>query len=161
MFEALEISSSGLSAQRKKMNAVASNIANVETTRTPNGGYYKKKKVVFSHMKNKTSFAASIKGEALKLARTHSKHLGASNRKSSEQTEFSKVSASEVIDRAQGPKWVYDPSHPDADQEGYVAMPNINIITEMVDMMTATRAYEANVTAVEASKNMATKALEI
>ncbi|MDY0187982.1 MAG: flagellar basal body rod protein FlgC [Syntrophus sp. (in: bacteria)] len=133
------ICSSGFAAQRSKMDVIASNLANVSTTSTPEGGPYRRKIAVFSseHVNKKFSFGDKLR-DAVK-----------------------QVSLKEVIqDRADARK-VYNPSHPDADEQGNVAMPNVNVVTEMTDMITASRAYEACVTAFDATKNMALKTLDI
>lgn len=129
IFRAMQISASGLTAERFRMDLIANNIANVNTTRTAHGGPYRRKTAVFA--------------EKLEAAR------GAGVRV---------LSVSE--DRTE-PRLVFEPEHPDADELGYVAYPNVNIVQEMVDLITATRAYEANVTALNASKSMFLKALEI
>jgi len=121
------------------MDVIASNLANVSTTSTPEGGPYRRKIAVFSseHVNKKFSFGDKLR-DAVK-----------------------QVSLKEVIqDRADARK-VYNPSHPDADEQGNVAMPNVNVVTEMTDMITASRAYEACVTAFDATKNMALKTLDI
>ena len=139
--DALRISSSGLTAQRLRMNLISSNLANINTTRTSQGGPYKKKDAVFAAQTDRQSFRNMLKSQM--------------TGKSSE------VRIAGIIDDPRPPQLKYDPQHPDADKNGYVAMPNINLIEEMVNMMSATRSYEANVTAVKATKNMALKALEI
>jgi len=121
------------------MDVIASNLANVSTTSTPEGGPYRRKIAVFSseRVNKKFSFGDKLR-DAVK-----------------------QVSLKEVIqDRADARK-VYNPSHPDADEQGNVAMPNVNVVTEMTDMITASRAYEACVTAFDATKNMALKTLDI
>lgn len=140
-FSALKIATTGLSVQRTRMNLTTSNLANVETTRTAEGGPYKRRTAVVGAVPLSESFE-EVFGDAL-----HDKTHGA---------EVIAVSA----DVSQG-RLVYDPSHPDANGEGYVEMPNVNPINEMVDMLTASRAYEANVTAVKAIKSMAQNALDI
>ncbi len=139
--DALHVSSSGLTAQRLRMNLIAGNLANVNTTRTPEGGPYKKKDAVFAALPVRDSFQdllTSVGSEKL-----------------------SKVKVVGIIDNPRQPLSKYNPSHPDADDNGFVAMPNINLVEEMVNMMSATRSYEANVTAIKATKDMALKALEI
>lgn len=140
-FSALRISTTGLSVQRTRMNLTSSNLANVETTRTAEGGPYKRRTAVVGAVPLSETFE-EVFGDAL-----HDKTHGA---------EVISVSA----DASQG-RLVYDPSHPDANGDGYVEMPNVNPINEMVDMLTASRAYEANVTAVKAIKSMAQSALDI
>lgn len=132
MFEAMRISATGLAAERLRMDLIANNLANINTTRTAEGGPYKRQSAVFAEI----------------MSRTRGPGGGG-------------VRVVEVSRDTSPPQLVYDPGHPDADATGYVAMPNVNVINEMVDMITATRAYEANVTAVNSFKEMFLKALEI
>ena len=141
LMDALHMSASGLSAQRIRMNIISSNLANVNTTRTEDGGPYKRKDPVFAAMPKENSFSDVLKSK-------YDDHL-------------SEVKVIEVKEDNRSPLSKYDPSHPDADKKGYVLMPNINVMEEMVNMMMATRSYEANVAAISATKKMALKALEI
>lgn len=161
IFRAIEISSTGLSAQRLKMNVVSENIANAETTHTPQGGPYRRQRVRFSEQGDFSPFGSELRKAGLQLRRTEPEHLVNPARPTSRQDNVSVVEAKEFVDPNSTPKRVYDPSHPDADAQGFVAMPDINIVTEMVDMMVASRAYEANITAVDAAKQMAERALNI
>jgi flagellar basal-body rod protein FlgC len=155
--------SSGLTAQRKKMEAVASNIANSETTRTEDGRPYRRKSIVIKE----SSFARTMKlptvRPSMRLSATSPLHIreprfGGERYGVAEEP----VMESEEIEAAPDEvKMVYDPQHPDANAEGYVAYPDVNPLEETVDMMTATRAYEANIAAMEAFKSMVQKALEI
>ena len=140
IFQTLQISSSALKAQQIRLNTISSNIANIETTRTPGGGPYKKKTVVF-----KTTPISNF-----------DKHLAHNM-----QNTMKGVEVSKIVTINSPAKKIYDPSHPDAGADGYVSMPNVNLLKELADMMTATRAYEANVTTVKSAKRMALKALEI
>lgn len=137
--KALEISGSALTAERTRMNIAAMNMANANTTRTLEGGPYRAKSVVF---------------ESRELE-DFSGHLDAASR------QLRKVEVSAVVEDQAPFKEVYDPSHPDADENGLVLMPNVNVVEQMVDMMNARRSYEANVTSLDAVKRMALKALEI
>lgn len=139
LFNSMEISSSALKAQRLRLNTISSNIANIETTRTPEGGPYKKREVVFRS--TDSIFAQKLEH-----------HL---------RGTLQGVEVAEIRNSSAPPKLIYDPSHPDAGADGVVLMPGINLFEEMADMMTATRAYEANVTSIKAAKRMALKALEI
>jgi flagellar basal-body rod protein FlgC len=132
-----KICGSGLAAQRAKLNVVTSNLANISTTRTLEGGPYKKKTIALSAENIEGNFDPAIK-EALKSVRVD-----------------------EVKEDPNGVKMVYDPAHPDADAKGFVAMPNINVMMEMADMLAASRAFEACVTAFDSTKSMALKALDI
>ena len=140
-FDAIHASSSGLSAQRLRMNLISGNLANVNTTRTREGGPYRRKEAIFAARPLEESFKKI-------LADRQNKQL-------------SIVEVDRVIEDSNSPVMKYDPQHPDADEKGYVAMPNINVMEEMVNMISATRGYEANVTALKAAKDMASRALEI
>jgi flagellar basal-body rod protein FlgC len=139
IFSALRISSSGLSAERLRMDVIANNIANAETTKTSDGGPYRRKIVSFEENLNRSLDKVNGKYE--------DKLLG--------------VKASKISEDQSPTKKVYDPSHPHADKDGFIEMPNVNILNEMVDLIAASRAFEANVTAINAEKQMAMKALEI
>jgi len=140
-FTAINVSSSGLSAQRTRINVASSNLANVETTRTEEGGPYKRREVVLAAVPFHRAF------EDVQRADIH------------EQTHT--VEVSNIVSDQNEPRLVYNPDHPDARDDGYVAMPNINPISEMVDLLTTTRSYEANVSAMRASKSMALEALKL
>lgn len=131
LFEAMKISATGMAAERVRLDVIANNLANINTTRTAEGGPYRKQTVVFSEVVD----GLTKKGAGVRVAA--------------------------IAKDNSPPQLVYNPGHPDANEEGYVAMPNVNVVNEMVDMITATRAYEANVTAVNAFKGMFLKALEI
>ena len=137
LFSAFKICGSGLAAQRAKMAVITSNLANVNTTRTPEGGPYQRRIIVFSAEPAGDSFKTEL-GDALRMVKVEG-----------------------VIADKDGIKRVFDPQHPDADKDGYVAMPNVNVVTEMADMIMANRAYGACVTAFDATKNMALKTLEM
>ncbi len=161
-FRTLAVAADGLSAQRHKMNVVAENIANAETTRTPEGGPYRRQRVVLTAPRQVTSFSSALEAAHLQMRRTHDEHRGPSAPGSAAvRKEGQFLIAKDKIDPTDQPQMVYDPTHPDANKDGYVAMPNIDIITEMVDMMAAQRAYEANTTTVESVKQMVNKALDI
>ncbi|MFN2363152.1 MAG: flagellar basal body rod protein FlgC [Halarsenatibacteraceae bacterium] len=145
MFNTFNISASGLTAQRTRMDAISDNIANVNTTRTPEGGPYRRKMPVFNARQSEDRFSNMFRNK-----------IGLSSTASRQGVEISEIAED------QAPfKTVYDPGHPDANEEGYVEKPNVNITMEMVDMIDASRAYEANVTALDTSKNMAMRALDI
>ena len=140
-FDAIHASSSGLSAQRLRMNLISGNLANVSTTRTREGGPYRRKEAIFAARPLEESFKKILADRQME--------------------QLSIVMVDRVIEDSNSPVMKYDPQHPDADEKGYVAMPNINVMEEMVNMISATRGYEANVTALKAAKNMASRALEI
>jgi flagellar basal-body rod protein FlgC len=141
LLKSMKISASGLAANRKRIEAISSNIANAQTTRTAEGGPYRRKEVVFGSEPARDKFADILEGEIDAKAET--------------------VHVTEVISSDKPPILKYDPSHPDANKDGYVAMPDINVMKEMADMISAQRAYEANISAINTSKSMAVKALEI
>lgn len=163
IFSGLEISASGMRAQRIRQNAISSNIANAETTRTDDGGPYRRQFVVFTAQSDQRDVRLLNKEPALQGMRTASGHLPIppANFPRDERFFGNGVAVAEIREDSRPPKMVYDPAHPDADGKGYVAMPNINIIEEMTDMIAATRAYEANVTAFNAAKSMAAQALQL
>lgn len=143
-WESLRISASGLFAQRLRLDTISNNIANAQTTRTAEGGAYKRKDVVF------TAQAANTR-----LPKFIADRIGLP-----EQIRGGVRVAQIVTDTEEGPQ-VYDPNHPDADANGYVRYPNVNPVVEMTNMLSATRSYEANLAVVEAAKRMALKALDI
>jgi flagellar basal-body rod protein FlgC len=141
VFSAFDISASGMTAQRTRLDVISQNIANVNTTRDAEGNQYNRKTVVFQE-KGYVSFndalcsATGMVGNGVKISAI-------------------------VEDTDTEGRMVYDPSNPDADEDGYVMYPNVNTVTEMTNMIDASRSYEANVTAFNAAKNMALKALEV
>ncbi|PJA26637.1 MAG: flagellar basal body rod protein FlgC [candidate division Zixibacteria bacterium CG_4_9_14_3_um_filter_46_8] len=161
IFSSFKVSSSGLSAQRRRMDAVASNIANSETTHGPDGTFYKRKRVYFAEDLKQKEFFDEFRQASVKLARTNAHHLAGISAAKREEAGISMVKANEQLDTEDNFKLVFDPTHPDADEKGYVKLPDINVIGEMVDLMVSSRAYEANIVAIDASKNMAMKALDI
>ena len=140
-FNALHISASGLAAQRLRMNLISANLANINTTHTKAGGPYRRKDPVFAAQAPAPTFREMLRHR---------------------QKEFLKeVAVVGIVEDSRPPIEKYDPTHPDADEKGYVAMPNVNLMEEMVNMISATRSYEAGVTAIQSAKDMALKALEI
>ncbi len=159
--KAIDISATGLTLQRQKMDAVAQNIANAETTRTKEGGAYRRRRVVVSETKENVPFQTVMSQARSSLSRTNAKHMTRMKRISNNNINISKAAGQEIIDPASSYRLVHNPDHPDADEKGMVKMPDIEIVNEMVDMMTASRAYEANTMAILTSKEMAKNALEI
>lgn len=158
-FSALEISASGLSAERKRMDAIASNIANANTTKTEEGGPYKRKITTFNETTKTTPFDQILDSEKMKLRTTNNSHLLPEDY-GRDKYKLDGVEAKINRDKSE-PNLIYDPTHPDANSEGYVSMPNINVVSEMVDLINSSRSYEANVTALNAFKGMARNALMI
>ena len=160
IFTGLNISAAGLSAQRKRLNTIADNLANAETSRTANGTPYRRKVVSFK-AKAVQVFSSVIEQAGMKLATTDANHLsGGSLTMTDQQTVPAGIDATESEDPSP-PRMVYDPGNPDADANGYVQMPNVNVVTEMVNMIATSRSFEANVTAITAAKTMAKDSLEI
>jgi flagellar basal-body rod protein FlgC len=157
----LKISAAGLSVQRTRMNTVAQNLANVETTETPEGGPYKRKRVVVSEEGISGGFQSEMQRARTSVARTNHRHLEGKSITVSSRGELDSAEAREITDPESSYRLIYDPTHPQADEEGYVKMPDVDVVTEMVDMMIASRAYEANAAAVQATKKMIGDALDI
>jgi flagellar basal-body rod protein FlgC len=143
----MRVSASALSAQRLRLDTISNNIANAQTTKTSDGGAYKRQDVVFKA-------ANSTSGLPDFIAKRLSKSISVGQNESGVQV------AQIVTDETEGQK-VYDPTHPDADENGYVTYPNVDLVTEMTNMLSATRSYEANLAVVDASKTMALKSLNI
>ena len=138
MFNVLDISASGLTAERVRMDIIANNIANANTTLSVNGEPYKRKSVILAS-KTDTSFSMDLQENI--------KNMG--------------VEVIKIVDDTAPPKLKYDPSDPNADAGGFIRLPNVNVLNEMVDMISATRSYEANATAIESTKSMVKSTFEI
>jgi flagellar basal-body rod protein FlgC len=162
-FTGLNISATGLRAQRVRQNVVASNLANAETTRTAEGGPYRRQRVVLEA--DPIEFDKFLVQEQDKIAgrKTQNGHMNIPQPQwpIAEENIGSGVKVAAIEDDQSPFRMVYDPDHPDANEAGYVAMPNVNVVEEMVDMIAATRAYEANATAFNATKAMLQKAIEL
>ena len=141
MFDAIDISASGLTAERLRMDVTAENLANAQSTRTPGGGPYRRQVVVLQQAD--AGFAGQLAGA-----------IGGSAAPAG-------VEAAGIVADANPLRRIYDPGHPDADANGYVRMPNVNPVTEMVDLIDASRAYQANVTALQTTKTAFTKTIEL
>lgn len=141
MFRAIDTSASGLTAERLRMDVISNNIANVNTTRTEDGNPFRRKMVIFE--------ARNAHGKRPFMDRINPQEPGKG------------VRVNAIMEDMTPFKMEFDPNHPDADAEGYVRRPNINIVHEMVDMITATRAYEANVTCINSAKDITNAALNI
>ena len=157
LFTSFKISGEGMSVQRMRLSATAKNIANVNTTKDANGLPYQRE-VVIVRATEGNPFEEQLH-EQITLSKTSMSH--GSNINQITGLDNNQFLEAESAKDSSAPKLVYDPSHPDADKEGYVKMPNINIVTEMVEMISAQRAFEANAAVVESVKNMARDSLEI
>ena len=138
MSDPVEIISSALSAARTRLNVLSSNIANAETTRTPEGGPYRRRDVVQMALPVQGEFSSAL-----------------------DRASLFKPSVTSVVADQNDPRLVYEPGHPDANKEGYVAYPNINVVTTMTDLMSASRLYQANVTALETARRIEQEATRI
>jgi flagellar basal-body rod protein FlgC len=147
MYSSIEVSASGLSAERLAMDVIANNLANVNTTRTPEGGAFKRQLVVFAQKQEQSSDPDFNPLDASSDTDPGMSRDG--------------VQAVGIMSDPGPDRMVYDPTHPDADANGYVHMPNIDVVKEMVDMIAASRAYQANVTAISESRNMGNAALNL
>lgn len=141
LFKAMEVTASGMNAERSRMNTIASNLANAKTTHTAEGGPYKRLDPVFQAVPLTTRFQDLVGEKAAQATAA--------------------VTVREIREDGSAPQLVFDPGHPDADAAGYVAMPNVNVVQEMVNMITASRAYESGVTVMQTVKGMARSALSI
>ncbi len=137
-FTSMDISASALAAERTRMNLISSNLANVNSTRTAEGGPYRRKDAVFAATPVERSFGAALN-----------------------KADARRVEVTQIVEDQKPPRLQFEPNHPDANAAGYVAYPNVNVVEEMADMISASRSYEANVTATQAAKSMALKTLEI
>ena len=161
VFGNMQVSASGLRGMRARMNVIAENIANVETTRTPDGGPYRRKEVVLSQAEptDPVPVPRSEISRFDELLRTNGQHLAMVELEAErELPDGSRLEITEAPD-AQPFKLIHDPAHPDADEQGYVLMPNIDLVREFVDLIAAQRAYEANVSAIQGAKDMFMRAL--
>ena len=138
---AIDIGASGLKAERTHLNVISMNLANAKTTRTTDGGPYRRKEVVFKESDVETPFSKAMQ--------------------TAQDRELKGVRADAIRNDNRSLKQVYEPNHPDANEDGYVSYPDINVVEEMTNMLSAMRAYEANVSTITTSKSMFTKALEI
>lgn len=143
LFDSFNINASGLTAQRYRMDVIAENVANANTTRTEDGSPYKRKIVTFEEKNGGTPSFSTIFG------------------RTTERYAAKGVKASGTFEDKSEGNMVYDPDHPDADENGYVTYPNVNIITEMTNLIDASRSYEANATAFEASKSIAQQGIQL
>ncbi len=140
LFRSMDASSSGLTAQRLRMDSISNNIANVNTTETEDGGPYRRQEPVF-----KTRFQEELRRSGV----------------SDSEEKINGVKVKEIVESNKPPRLEYNPDHPQANEEGYVEKPNVNIVEEMTNMISATRAYEANVSALDSSKDMYNSAIRI
>ena len=161
LINAIQISSQGLSAQRAKMNVVAQNMANAETVETAEGGPYKRRRVMVTEDKKAAPFTDYMSQAKTRLTCTHKGHRSSSVRLQSGSIKVSTVQHEEIVDPESSFRLVHDPTNPNADEDGFVKMPDVDVVHEMVDMMAASRAYEANTSVISSAKKMANDALEI
>jgi len=140
LFDAIDVAGSGLAAERLRMDVTAGNLANAQTTQGANGQPYRRREVVLQEAQGQ-SFGSMLA--------------------SASASPVNGVQVAGVVEDPSAPRRVYDPGHPDADAQGYVTLPNVNPVTEMVDLISASRSYEANVTAMQTAKTLFSKTLEL
>jgi len=157
-FNSFNISASGMTAQRLRMDTISQNLANVNTTRTDNNEAYRRKTVVFQEIDNGASFRKHLDNY---LSDYRASSTTATGLRRGIRGGSGGVKVTSIVEDQSPFIEVYDPSHPDANEAGYVEMPNVNSVEEMTNLISATRSYEANITAFNATKAMASKALEI
>ncbi|MGD9970667.1 MAG: flagellar basal body rod protein FlgC [Sulfuricurvum sp.] len=157
--DSFDISGYGLSAQRVRVNTISSNIANAQTTRTDEGGPYRRQEVVFKAVDFNKVYNQALERETSALEYSDPLNEGLKGIKA--YPAIQSVVVDKITRDDSAPKMKYDPSHPDADANGYVAYPNINPVIEMADLVEATRSYQANVAAFESAKTMAGNAISI
>lgn len=145
LFDALNVSATGLSAERTRMDVIANNLANAQTTRGPDGQPFRRQEVVLQS--ESSTFASVLSSEVGAKARTNGPPKG--------------VRVVEVAEDPTPNRRVYDPGHPDADDDGYISLPNVNPVTEMVDLIASSRTYEANVNAMQTAKQMFSKTVDL
>jgi flagellar basal-body rod protein FlgC len=143
LFDALNISASGLTAQRLRMDVTSANLANAQSTQTPEGGPYKRQDVVLQEQSGDGSFAGALTGA-----------LG-------EESEPAGVEVAAIVPDTTPPRQVYEPNNPQANAQGYVEMPNVNPVEEMTDLIDSSRSYQANVTAMQTTKQVFSKTIEL
>jgi len=160
LFSSFRISATGLSAQRRRLDVIAENLANAETTRTPAGGPYRRKRAVLAAESTPVD-QVSQSEPFVQLVRSNEKHMAANAMESVRPVDPETGVTMTVQDDPSPFRSEYDPGHPDADANGYVLKPNVNVVDEMVDLILATRAYQANAVAFEASKDMFNVSLQI
>ncbi|HKG38788.1 MAG TPA: flagellar basal body rod protein FlgC [Conexibacter sp.] len=147
LFDAIDVAGSGLAAERLRMDVTAGNLANAQTTQGANGQPYRRREVVLQ--------------EAQAGGQSFGSMLTSAVAGSASASPVNGVQVAGVVEDPAAPRRVYDPGHPDADAQGYVSLPNVNPVTEMVDLIGASRSYEANVTAMQAAKQIFSKTLEL
>ncbi len=141
LFDAIDVAGSGLAAERLRMDVTAGNLANAQTTQGANGQPYRRREVVLQEAQPSQSFGSLLA--------------------SASSSPVNGVQVAGIVEDPAAPRRVYDPGHPDADAQGYVTLPNVNPVTEMVDLISASRSYEANVTSMQTAKQLFTKTLEL
>jgi flagellar basal-body rod protein FlgC len=144
LFKMFAISGAGMSAQRSRMGVISGNLANTETTRTPEGGPYRRRDIIFQAAPLVNDFPDLLNENALELPE-----------------RLLSVKVVGIKESSRSPRQLFDPTHPDANANGYVSLPNINVMEEMVDLLSAVRSYEANLTAYNATKSLVRRLLDI
>lgn len=144
LFNVFALSGAGMSVQKSRMNVISGNLANAQTTRTPEGGPYQRRSIVFRAVRQKGKFSSMLGADQPGISR-----------------RVLSVEVAGVKTSAQKPKQIYDPGHPDANEQGFVSYPNINVMQEMVDLLSAVRSYEANMTVFNSTKTLIRRVLDL
>lgn len=160
-FSTFNISAAGLRTQKNQLAVTAENIANATTTRTNEGTPYRRKYLVKRAIKDQHHFASTLNNAQVRLATSRSGHISGSRFLPGAVNARGEVTLKNEVMESKHFKEMYDPNHPDADEKGIVRFPDVNVINEMLELIGASRLYEANITVMNASKNLARRALEI
>ena len=160
-FSTFNISAAGLRTQKNQLAVTAENIANATTTRTNEGTPYRRKYLLKRAIKDQHHFAGMLKHAQVRLATSRSQHISGSRFLPGAVNAKGEVTIENEVKESEHFQEIYDPNHPDADEDGIVRFPDVNVVNEMLELITASRLYEANITMMNASKNLARRALEI
>jgi flagellar basal-body rod protein FlgC len=160
LFNIFRLSGAGMAAQRNRMNVVSGNLANAETTRTPDGGPYRRKSILFRAQPAASEFS-TVLAASTQMARPGIRPAWFNIEPANQTEPILTVKVDAVKESQRDPKKVYDPHHPDADPEGYVSYPDINPMEEMADLLSAVRSYEANLATFNATKSLVRRLLEL
>ena len=160
-FSTFNISAAGLSAEKKQLSATAENIANAKTTRTLDGTPYKRKILSRKASSQSVHFSGALDQARMHLQTSNGRHMNMSGSTPSGMEQNGRSRIETEVKETDEFKKIYEPNHPDADDEGFVAYPEINVVNEMLELISASRAYEANITVMNSTKNLAKRSLEI
>ncbi|MFQ5677304.1 MAG: flagellar basal body rod protein FlgC [bacterium] len=160
-FSTFNLSAAGLSSEKKQLSITAENIANASTTRTSDGTPYKRKKLTRRAISQPVHFSGELARARIALRTSSGQHISQPNYQASDVDPNGRSRIKTKVSESAEVQRVYEPEHPDADADGYVAYPDINVVNEMLELISASRAYEANITVMNATKNMARRSMDI